>query len=329
MSEIIILSIVIPCYNSESFLKRTLSIFKEQGLDNCELVLVDDGSTDSTLSIMKKFEQKNYQENINVITQKNAGVSVARNNGVKAARGKYIYFFDSDDQLEIGTLKFFLDKIQKNKNVSLFSFAYRKRIKGKSNKIYKMEIGNSSELIYMRNDALKKYFLKQFPINISSIIFEKNFLLKNEIWFSSGVRIGEDSEFIIRALLCCKDIYYSNKVCFNYDIRENSVTGGYYAYTRDDFNSFLLKKNILKNYQGSEFKKEINYFLDNFYLSGLLRYLKMNGYDYKINRAFIENKYIFNESVARGSGIRCFIFHLFRFVPIRLLLFFCKGRGIF
>ena len=96
----LLISIIIPCYNSERFIAPTVEMLIRQNISDCELILVNDGSKDNTLSILQQYEATN--ENIRVIDQPNQGVSVARNNGMLAARGKYIYFLDSDDMLTEG-----------------------------------------------------------------------------------------------------------------------------------------------------------------------------------------------------------------------------------
>lgn len=93
----LIMSIIIPCYNSDRFINNTIKMLLCQDLSDCELILVDDGSIDSTLQVLQKYESSD--SNVRVISQLNQGVSAARNTGMLAARGKYIYFLDSDDTL--------------------------------------------------------------------------------------------------------------------------------------------------------------------------------------------------------------------------------------
>lgn len=104
MSEIL-LSIIIPAYNSERFLPATLSMLVQQGLDGCEVIIINDGSTDATESICCDFSSR-YSE-IRFISQENQGVSVARNRGIEESHGRYLYFFDSDDSLTEDSLVFF------------------------------------------------------------------------------------------------------------------------------------------------------------------------------------------------------------------------------
>jgi len=90
-----LISIVIPCYNAEKTLARTLNSIREQSYKNLEIIIVNDGSKDSTLELANSFSKMDNR--IRVIDQANAGVSVARNNGVMSANGRYIMFLDADD----------------------------------------------------------------------------------------------------------------------------------------------------------------------------------------------------------------------------------------
>lgn len=91
------ISIIIPIYNVESYLKECLDSILNQTLRDIEVICVNDGSTDSSLSILEKY--KNMDDRIIIVDQENQGISIARNNGLACARGKYIEFIDSDDYL--------------------------------------------------------------------------------------------------------------------------------------------------------------------------------------------------------------------------------------
>lgn len=88
-------SIIIPVYNSEKCLKRCIDSILNQTFVNFELILIDDGSSDDSLNICKKYQS--FDSRINVIHKDNGGVSSARNVGLDHSRGKYIVFVDSDD----------------------------------------------------------------------------------------------------------------------------------------------------------------------------------------------------------------------------------------
>lgn len=92
------LSVIIPVYNGQDYIGRCLdSVLRQRAVENYEIIVVNDGSTDNTGAILKWFADKN--KNIHVITQANGGVSVARNNGIRASHGEYVTFVDCDDMV--------------------------------------------------------------------------------------------------------------------------------------------------------------------------------------------------------------------------------------
>lgn len=89
------ISVIVPVYNTESYLDKCITSILSQSFENFELILVDDGSVDGSLSVMRAYEKKDAR--IRILSQKNQGQGAARNNGIKISRGKYIIFADSDD----------------------------------------------------------------------------------------------------------------------------------------------------------------------------------------------------------------------------------------
>ena len=93
------ISIIIPVYNVEKYLDECLNSAANQTFENIEIICVNDGSTDGSLEILESHASKDKR--IRIISQENKGVSSARNEGLDAARGKYIYFMDSDDYMDL------------------------------------------------------------------------------------------------------------------------------------------------------------------------------------------------------------------------------------
>ena len=103
LNQSIKVSVIVPVYNVERYLPKSILSIINQTLKEIEIILIDDGSTDSSLSIMKELAKEDSR--IKIFSQPNHGQSVARNIGLVNSRGKYIYFFDSDDILEEKTLE--------------------------------------------------------------------------------------------------------------------------------------------------------------------------------------------------------------------------------
>ena len=95
-------SVVIPVYNTENYLKECLNSIMNQTLDEIEIICINDGSKDNSLELLLEAASKDHR--ISVYTQKNSGLSVTRNRGAELANGKYIYFMDSDDILDKNAL---------------------------------------------------------------------------------------------------------------------------------------------------------------------------------------------------------------------------------
>ncbi|MEC7910662.1 MAG: glycosyltransferase family 2 protein [Pseudomonadota bacterium] len=111
-------SVIICCYNSEKYLEESINSITEQTLDDWELVIINDGSTDGTEKIIKSFIQKDF--NINYIYQENKGFACARNKALAAAEGEWIVILDHDDIAVPRRLEYQLSQINKNPNSKLF-----------------------------------------------------------------------------------------------------------------------------------------------------------------------------------------------------------------
>ena len=94
----VIISVIVPVYNSEKFLSDCIESLRNQSLKEIEMIFINDGSTDSSLKILREYEK--IDSRIKVIDQKNSGPSAARNKGLDIAKGEYISFIDSDDWID-------------------------------------------------------------------------------------------------------------------------------------------------------------------------------------------------------------------------------------
>lgn len=112
-----LISIIIPVYNVSLFLEKCLNSVINQTFKNLQIILVDDGSTDNSGIICDNYSKKDSR--IEVIHQKNKGLSEARNTGLSLARGEYITFVDSDDYIELDTYSTIFKAIIENKNPDL------------------------------------------------------------------------------------------------------------------------------------------------------------------------------------------------------------------
>ena len=130
------ISVILPAYNAEKYVAKTLESLLTQTLKEVEFICINDGSKDGTLKVLKKFEQND--ERIKIIDKKNEGVWKARIDGIKAAKGTYISFIDADDNVEAT----FLEELYKNitKNNADISICGFKRIDEKNGKVLSQEM---------------------------------------------------------------------------------------------------------------------------------------------------------------------------------------------
>src|SRR5699024_8084583 len=159
-------SIIVPVYNVEKYLKQALESAVNQTLNDIEIICIDDCSTDNSLNILKEYQLKDNR--IKIIEQKeNKGQGVARNLGLNIAEGEYIMFLDPDDWLELNACEIAYNQISKNKNDIVF-FGTTNHIE-KQNKKFNNDIRLQPFLNYFNKTNVKLYeidvpFIKTFEI---------------------------------------------------------------------------------------------------------------------------------------------------------------------
>ena len=208
--NIIDISVIIPIFNNENYISECLNSVIKQSLKNIEIICIDDGSTDKSLKILKKF--KNIDKRIKIILQNNKGPGIARNIGINASKGKYIAFLDSDDFYPNNLiLELMLKKAIQNKVIicggGLINFVQKK------NKI-KLLTNNK---ISFPNDYIINYFNYQYDWFFQRFIYKKIFLQKKNIYFSNYLRY-QDPPFFIKAMAFAKKFYALKNITYYYRI---------------------------------------------------------------------------------------------------------------
>lgn len=168
------ISVIIPAYNSEMFLAETLDCLENQTLDDIQIIIVNDGSTDKTADIIAEYAKKN--SNILSVYQKNSGVSAARNNGINHAEGKYTVFLDSDDIFSPESLENIYNALEKsNADMAvcrITSFGYGgTQINPVAEELAKEELIDCSDKRLLWNFLLGNKCCKTAMIKNSKILF--------------------------------------------------------------------------------------------------------------------------------------------------------------
>ena len=180
------LSIIVPVYNSGEYISRCLDSLVNQTLDDIEIIVVNDGSTDNSLEILQEY----VSEKVKIITQKNSGVAVARNTGLKNAKGKYIAYVDSDDWIELDMFEKMYNKaIENDFDIVMCDFWYIDSFK------------KWNGIITNRNDILTVNDKKKFMINMFPVIWNKIYKREKvgKVKFKAGVW-AEDVEYLYKIM---------------------------------------------------------------------------------------------------------------------------------
>ncbi len=218
------LSVIIPIYNNEQYLKECLDSICNQTLSDIEIICVNDGSEDNSLQIIEEYKQKDNR--IILINQDNMGQSSARNNGLKIATGEYIGFVDSDDYID----QDFYEKLYNSAKQNNLDMAVAGIVRFKG--IRRRYMLNFSDEIIEKN-LNKKMELCKIPRQcyVVNKIYKRDVLLAHNLFFKEGVYY-EDVGFTIRA------IYFLNGLI--------TVPGTYYNY-RKNYNSTVKTISDKKN----------------------------------------------------------------------------------
>lgn len=216
----IFLSIIIPCYNCEKYIARTINSVLNNYNKNIEIIVVDDGSTDKS---MKEAQKNLNKSNVKykIIKQHNSGVSIARNTGIDAAEGVFIYFLDSDDYINEELINNLEDKV-KEEDCDAIIFGYNRENEKRVYWRYEEQFNYPNKTL--TGEEICELYLKQdIGIHLCSFIIKKEIINRYRIGFRENCFYGEDIEFIIKALINCKRISYIEKELFCYFEREDST----------------------------------------------------------------------------------------------------------
>lgn len=200
-------SVIIPCYNAEKYVYECLKSVHGQTLNEIEIICIDDGSTDETLSILDAFEKK--VKNLRIIQQENQGSGIARNRGIKEARGEYIAFMDADDFYpSADTLERVYNTAKQNgaEICGGSMCAYR-------NGEYAYE-GLRAGFTFFEEGWIKK---EDFPTfgGYLRFIYKRTLIESNCICFPDYLR-GQDIPFFLTAIACAGNVYHMRETTYTY-----------------------------------------------------------------------------------------------------------------
>lgn len=275
------ISIIVPVYNVEKYVDKCLRSIIDQSDSNYEVIVVNDGSTDDSLKICKKYEN----ENIRVFTKSNGGLSSARNYGISKAKGNYIAFVDSDDWIAPNYIACLNKKIQEN-DYDMIAFDVISINDG-------WESGDLIKLYYDFNENDKHEIMKNVysPSYSWARIYKKELIENNK--FSSKNYWYEDMYVMPKIVMDAKKIGYIEEGLYYYRQRQNSITSSFLnSKTLDVMHAWkdnldVITKDYYDDYVFSLYKSIVSFiYFKPEYADEFLNFYKNN------KKIFLNNRYI-------------------------------------
>jgi len=193
-------SVIIPIYNAYDYLRPALDSVIYQTLREIEIICIDDGSTDSSLEILKEYQKTD--ERVRIVTEANAGPGLARNNGLGRARGEYIAFLDADDFYEPNFLELLYEKAAaENLDIAIASYDIynsKRAIFSKADEGDHIEIFDDGQIA--SKSSHPDHILASTTGSAWNKIFRRSFIIDKEIRFLPDVKVYEDVYFTVTAL---------------------------------------------------------------------------------------------------------------------------------
>ena len=209
-------SVIIPVFNKEHCVERTINSVLAQTYKEFELIIVDDGSTDKSLKVVSAI----CDDRIKVLHKENEGVSIARNYGIEKARGEFVCFLDADDEWEDNFLAAMFEVIQQFPQHSFFTCPFAARRSGRET-VFRTIHGNND--IFVIDDYCKTFVEQRQAICCVGSVCIKRGLVVSCGMFPPHIKRGEDHDLWLR-LACKTEVVYTNatRMIYNLDAENNS-----------------------------------------------------------------------------------------------------------
>ncbi|WP_434798699.1 glycosyltransferase family 2 protein [Terrisporobacter vanillatitrophus] len=223
-------SMIVPVYNSEKYIEKCIQSILNQSYKNIEIIIINDGSKDSSDEIITKLEK--LDSRIKYIKQENSGPSQARNNGIRVSSGKYLMFVDSDDSINENYVELMVNKIEE-KEYDVVCCGYKDiSIYGT---IDYTDFPDDNKLLDRQGFMMK--VLKGTGGVLWSKIFRKEIINKYNIAMDKNIFMSEDLIFVLKYCSYCNDFGFINNYLYNYNrLNEYSISANV---TKDYINNYI------------------------------------------------------------------------------------------
>ncbi|MEC1072263.1 glycosyltransferase [Priestia megaterium] len=253
------LSIIVPVYNLEKFVGRCLESILCQVNDEVEIIIIDDGSTDNSGTIIDEYAQKH--SNIRVTHKSNEGISKTRNKGLVQAKGEYVLFVDSDDYIAGNMVKTMLNQaINKNADI-VISKAVNEWSDQTKEDMFTKDFDESEVINGM--EAVKRFWAGEINGHPWNKLIRRELMVNNNIVFPEDKKIYEDAPTLFKLYLKANRIAFVNQNLYYYVQHPGSVTKKpKFSMLYDHVDMIrAIEGSVDKRYCKKDFKKEYQYFL--------------------------------------------------------------------
>lgn len=196
--ESLAISVIIPAFNAETHIARTMESLRRQTMDDFEVIVVDDGSSDGTVEVVAKYVGR-VGRTVRIISQNRCGVSAARNVGLRNAEGLYVFWIDSDDTIEPSCLEKLYAEVRRHSADVVFCGSDYVDSSGLILLPYSRRYGYPKGVVDGRS-AMKGMIDGKWWMRIGSALYWKQMLYNNALAYTVGCTGGEDTEFILKVL---------------------------------------------------------------------------------------------------------------------------------
>ncbi len=262
----VLVSVIVPVYNAENYLNKCLTSICHQSLKDIEIITINDGSEDQSLTVLQNFAEMDAR--ITVLDSDNGGVSKARNLGMERAKGQYITFVDADDWLELTMLEELFHACRlTGSNIAKCDLFWQEEMG--SRQLY---YPSKTYYTYSATVCLNKLFTeigeKHFGF-ASCKLYKKSFLDMYKLRFEETMNFAEDTVFLTRAVIKNKSICYVPRQLYYYNVdNQNSLTSRAMNNVRNNYD--LLYKKLFEELQSGEVYEEVKNSFLNYQFEGLL-----------------------------------------------------------
>lgn len=312
------ISIIIPVYNTGKYLPKCVNSLTAQTYEDLQIIIINDGSTDDSLTVMRELESKDSR--IQIIDRVHKGVSAARNAGLETVAGEYVSFIDSDDWIELNAYQELMNIMRRNDADAVY-FEWTEEFSDGTSTTNGHT--GKNKRVAEGDDVIKEYFKNEVPLRLSSGLLKSSLL--EGVFFEVGREMGEDMLVSFQTLAQARRIVYVDIPLYHRYYRNESLSNRLY-FDRRDFGTATCT-DVMVDYiqqERPDLLQDAYAFSFNFYM------VVMNYLSYY--RCETENEDIYNAIMKRLPELWSLIDSPMKRLPVELsaaYIFFRRNKRLY